>query len=155
MRRSSRPETVGLEGWSPSTESGLQACYRRAPPCGALLFRALGARVSLSGVILCREVSRRVRDRAEELERGRDAYAKRAWLEAHDALAVVHEREGLAPEDLELLSICAFMPPTNSRQALVESCEDTSMVSALISNTPTLVTSATSVNVEPSVLIAS
>ena len=27
MRRSSRPETVGLEGWSPSTESGLQACY--------------------------------------------------------------------------------------------------------------------------------
>jgi DNA-binding CsgD family transcriptional regulator len=54
-------------------------------------------------------VSRRVRDRVEELERGRDAYAKRAWLEAHDALIVVHEREGLAPEDLELLSVCAFM----------------------------------------------
>ena len=54
-------------------------------------------------------MSRRVRDRVEELEQGRDAYAKRAWLEAHDALTVVHEREGLAPEDLELLSVCAFM----------------------------------------------
>ncbi len=50
-----------------------------------------------------------MRDRVEELEQGRDAYAKRAWLEAHDALTVVHEREGLAAEDLELLSVCAFM----------------------------------------------
>jgi DNA-binding CsgD family transcriptional regulator len=54
-------------------------------------------------------VSRRVRDPVEELERGRAAYAKRAWLEAHDALTAVYERDGLAPEDLELLSICAFM----------------------------------------------
>jgi hypothetical protein len=50
-----------------------------------------------------------VRDRVEELERGRDAYAKRGWLEAYEALTAAHEREGLAPEDLELVSVCAFM----------------------------------------------
>ena len=54
-------------------------------------------------------VSRRVRDRVEELERGREAYRRRAWLEAHEALTVAHERDGLAAEDLELLAICAFM----------------------------------------------
>ncbi len=31
VRRSSRRETGGLDGWSPSTESGLQACYGEAP----------------------------------------------------------------------------------------------------------------------------
>ena len=30
-------------------------------------------------------------------------------LEAHDALTVVYERDGLAPEDLDLLAICAFI----------------------------------------------
>jgi ubiquinone/menaquinone biosynthesis C-methylase UbiE len=31
VHRSSRRATGGQEGWSPSTESGLQACYRKAP----------------------------------------------------------------------------------------------------------------------------
>ena len=54
-------------------------------------------------------MGRRVRDRVEELERGREAYARRAWREAHEALTVVQERQGLAAEDLDLLAICAFM----------------------------------------------
>ena len=44
--------------------------------------------IPLSGVKVHRAVSRRVRDRVDELERGRDAYAKRAWLEAYEALTV-------------------------------------------------------------------
>jgi DNA-binding CsgD family transcriptional regulator len=56
-----------------------------------------------------RAVERRTRDRVEELERGREAYAKRAWLEAHDLLVRAHERQPLEPSDLELLATTAFM----------------------------------------------
>jgi DNA-binding CsgD family transcriptional regulator len=54
-------------------------------------------------------VGRRVRDRVEELERGREAYAARAWLEAHDLLVRAHEREPLGASDLGLLATTAFM----------------------------------------------
>jgi DNA-binding CsgD family transcriptional regulator len=54
-------------------------------------------------------VGRRVRDRLDELELGREAYARRAWLEAHDTLVRAHEREPLDASDLVLLATGAFM----------------------------------------------
>src|SRR5687768_10248821 len=53
--------------------------------------------------------SRPVHDRVEVLERGRDAYASRAWLQAYECLERAHEEAPLEPEDLELLSVIAFM----------------------------------------------
>jgi DNA-binding CsgD family transcriptional regulator len=50
-----------------------------------------------------------VRDRAAELERGREAFAVRAWPRARECLERAHEEEPLDPGDLELLSIVAFM----------------------------------------------
>jgi DNA-binding CsgD family transcriptional regulator len=49
------------------------------------------------------------RDRAELLERGREAHARGAWLEAHDLLASEDEAEPLDAPDLELLSVASFM----------------------------------------------
>jgi DNA-binding CsgD family transcriptional regulator/tetratricopeptide (TPR) repeat protein len=43
------------------------------------------------------------------LERGRDAYARRAWLEAYDSLAAADASQPLGPGDLELLAIAAYM----------------------------------------------
>ncbi len=43
------------------------------------------------------------------LVRGRDAYERRSWLEAHDALSSADEDASLGPDDLELLSITEFM----------------------------------------------
>ena len=54
-------------------------------------------------------MGRRSPDRAEELERGRKAYATRAWLQAYECLERAHAQEPLGPEDLELLSTVAFM----------------------------------------------
>jgi DNA-binding NarL/FixJ family response regulator len=54
-------------------------------------------------------VAPHARDRADELERGREAYARRAWHEAHDRLSGVHEQEPLDAQDLELLATAAFM----------------------------------------------
>ena len=51
----------------------------------------------------------RTGNRVDELQRGRDAYARRAWLEAHERLARVHEQRPLDPPDLELLATTAFM----------------------------------------------
>ena len=50
-----------------------------------------------------------MRDRVDELQRGREAYVRRAWPETHDLLARAHEDEPLDPEDLELLATTAFM----------------------------------------------
>ena len=44
-----------------------------------------------------------------ELERGREAHAKRAWTEAHDSLSLADEASPLGPQDLELLATCAYM----------------------------------------------
>jgi DNA-binding CsgD family transcriptional regulator len=54
-------------------------------------------------------VNRRVRDRVDQLERGREAYARRAWLEAYDALTASEEQAALDPPDVALLATCAFM----------------------------------------------
>jgi DNA-binding CsgD family transcriptional regulator len=56
-----------------------------------------------------RAVGRRVRDRADALERGREAYATRAWLQAYESLERAQAEEPLGPQDLELLSTVAFM----------------------------------------------
>ena len=52
---------------------------------------------------------RRVPDRIDDLDRGREAYARRAWLEAHDLLARAHDERPLESPDLELLATTAFM----------------------------------------------
>jgi DNA-binding CsgD family transcriptional regulator len=46
---------------------------------------------------------------AGDLERGREAYARRAWREAYDALSSADRDERLQPADLELLATSAFM----------------------------------------------
>ena len=45
----------------------------------------------------------------EHLDRGRRAYARRAWREAYESLAQVDREGGLASGDLELLATSAFM----------------------------------------------
>lgn len=49
------------------------------------------------------------RDRVDELERARDAYGRRAWLEAYEALTRAEERSALEAQDVDLLATCAFM----------------------------------------------
>ena len=44
-----------------------------------------------------------------ELAQGRDAYAKRAWLNAYDSLAAAERRAALEAADVDLLATCAFM----------------------------------------------
>ncbi|MFL5960894.1 MAG: LuxR C-terminal-related transcriptional regulator [Gaiellaceae bacterium] len=46
---------------------------------------------------------------AGALERGRDAYAARAWTDAHELLRRADEAEPLGPPDLELLATAAYM----------------------------------------------
>ena len=43
------------------------------------------------------------------LTQGREAYARRAWLEAYESLSAVHEDAPLAAPDLELLATATFM----------------------------------------------
>jgi DNA-binding CsgD family transcriptional regulator len=45
----------------------------------------------------------------DELERGRKAYASRAWIDAYDSLSRVDLDDPLGPEDLELLARAAYM----------------------------------------------
>jgi ATP/maltotriose-dependent transcriptional regulator MalT len=47
--------------------------------------------------------------RQAEIERGREAYARRAWDEAHAALAEADRAGALDVEDLELLGVTAYM----------------------------------------------
>ena len=44
-----------------------------------------------------------------ELERGRQLYVQRAWLEAYESLARADRETPLSPEDLELLATVAYM----------------------------------------------
>ena len=46
---------------------------------------------------------------ASALERGRDAYAARAWGDAHAFLLSADESEPLGPDDLGLLATAAYM----------------------------------------------
>jgi DNA-binding CsgD family transcriptional regulator len=66
-------------------------------------------RYGIRPVSVGRAVGRRVRERGDNLEQGREAYVRRAWLDAHDLLTLAHERVGLEAPDLYLLATCAFM----------------------------------------------
>jgi hypothetical protein len=44
-----------------------------------------------------------------ELERGRDFYAKHAWLRAYESRSAADQAVPLGPEDLELLATSAYM----------------------------------------------
>ena len=45
----------------------------------------------------------------DELERGREACARRAWLDAYESLSRAERETSLAPEDLERLALSAYM----------------------------------------------
>ena len=47
--------------------------------------------------------------RIEELESGRDSYARRAWLDAHESLSRADRTTALGADDLELLATSAYM----------------------------------------------
>ncbi len=48
-------------------------------------------------------------DSGDELQRGREAYARRAWSEAYEALASADRSEALNADDLELWATAAYM----------------------------------------------
>jgi DNA-binding CsgD family transcriptional regulator len=54
-------------------------------------------------------VARHARNAVDELERGREAYAKRAWLEAYESFTAAERREALDAPDARLTSIAALM----------------------------------------------
>jgi len=54
-------------------------------------------------------VSGRHLDRVDELERAREAYARRAWLEAYEALKAAEAKTALDAAEVDLLATCAFM----------------------------------------------
>jgi DNA-binding CsgD family transcriptional regulator len=45
----------------------------------------------------------------DDLDRGRQAYARRAWADAHESLSRADEAERLEPDDLEVLATSAYM----------------------------------------------
>ncbi len=45
----------------------------------------------------------------DELERGREAYRRRAWLDAYKSLSLADQAAPLGPEDLELLATSAYL----------------------------------------------
>ncbi|HEX9351592.1 MAG TPA: hypothetical protein VF877_10005 [Gaiellaceae bacterium] len=47
--------------------------------------------------------------KANELEKGREAYGRRAWMDAHTSLSRAHEAAPLGVDDLELLAVSASM----------------------------------------------
>ena len=46
---------------------------------------------------------------AAELERGREAYSREAWLDAYESLSRADREVSLAPDDLARLATCAYM----------------------------------------------
>jgi DNA-binding CsgD family transcriptional regulator len=48
-------------------------------------------------------------DAVAELERGREAYSRDAWLDAYESLSRADREVALAPHDLALLATCAYM----------------------------------------------
>lgn len=53
---------------------------------------------------------------SDVLETAREAYARRAWTQAHELLRRVGETAPLAPEDLERLAVAAYMLGLDDRQ---------------------------------------
>ena len=45
----------------------------------------------------------------DDLQRGRESYERRAWTDAHEALACADRLAELGPRDLELLARSAYM----------------------------------------------
>jgi DNA-binding CsgD family transcriptional regulator len=54
-------------------------------------------------------VARYARNTVDEVERGRQAYAKRAWLEAYESLTAAERQDALDAPDARLASIAALM----------------------------------------------
>jgi tetratricopeptide (TPR) repeat protein len=48
-------------------------------------------------------------DATDELERGRESYVKRAWMDAYESLSHADQASPLGAEDLELLATSAYM----------------------------------------------
>ena len=48
-------------------------------------------------------------DRVDELERGRESYARRAWRDAYASLSGADQAASLEAADLELLATSAYM----------------------------------------------
>jgi hypothetical protein len=48
-------------------------------------------------------------DAADELERGRESYVRRAWMDAYESLSRADQAAPLGVEDLELLATSAYM----------------------------------------------
>ena len=48
-------------------------------------------------------------DATAELERGRESYVKRAWMDAYESLSRADQAAPLGAEDLELLATSAYM----------------------------------------------
>ena len=50
-----------------------------------------------------------MRHATDELERGRESYARRAWIDAYESLSGADEASPLGAQDLELLATSAYM----------------------------------------------
>jgi hypothetical protein len=48
-------------------------------------------------------------DATDELERGRESYVRREWMDAYEALSRADQAAPLGAEDLELLATSAYM----------------------------------------------
>ena len=48
-------------------------------------------------------------DAADELERGREFYVRREWVDAYESLSRADQASPLGAEDLELLATSAYM----------------------------------------------
>jgi hypothetical protein len=48
-------------------------------------------------------------DDPDELERGRESYMRRAWMDAYESLSRADQASPLGTEDLELLATSAYM----------------------------------------------
>jgi DNA-binding CsgD family transcriptional regulator/tetratricopeptide (TPR) repeat protein len=75
----------------------------------------------------------RPRVTADELERGREAYGERTWVDAYEALSRADRDSPLGPDDLELLATSAYMLGRNeeyrsalerAHQAYLDASED-------------------------------
>jgi DNA-binding CsgD family transcriptional regulator/tetratricopeptide (TPR) repeat protein len=71
--------------------------------------RPLRASQLIDGKGCGRATIRSVRPVVDELQRGREAYARRAWLDAYESLSRADEAAPLGAEDLELLATSASM----------------------------------------------
>ena len=68
-------------------------------------------------------------DRADLVERGRDARARRAWREAYELLSAADRAAPLEAEDLEALATAAYMLGRDDDVQLLESAHHAHLVS--------------------------